>query len=380
LDKREAIRRFVKQNSAIFRMDPFPGEAFKKTKREFFVERSKMAAPRDTEIAGETLEVLITTSQIKNEADLNKMFAFPFFRDKIQNKEYYLQRLLLQTQGEAPIVDAEKMKDADYAEKYTEYIKKKALDEVMKERESKIEELDEKIRTKKEEYLSMPSILDGEDYPIPEVEESVEEIIEKEREYLPWWDKLGLTEEPFHELEGLDKIDKQMWEQVVHKTELFRRYEQTIEKTPAALFKNTVLYGQFGAGKTTFFDYIQPKLYAHRIYPIYIQLGGEYEVRELIFEFKRRLSNELFQLYRIIVGYGSHSIDSMDDQTAIVELFGKLTEHGAQGFIVFIDDLHKGDLDKAMKFMSHLQVITSQISRASTKSLKLGFYVAGHID
>jgi hypothetical protein len=223
----------------------------------------------------------------------------------------------------------------------------------------------------------VPSILDGAEYPIPEIVETFKENAEKERNYLPWWDKLGLVDEPFHELEGLDKIDRQMWETIVHKTEVFKRYEQVIEKTPMELFRNTVWYGTFGSGKTTFFDYLQPKLYASKIYPIYLQLGGEYETRELVFEFKRRLRSELQQLGRIIIGYGLQNTDQMDDQEAIIELLKSLIEHHAKGFIVFIDDLHKGDLDKAMKFMSHLQVITSQISRASPSSLNFGFYVAG---
>lgn len=377
MDKREAIKLFVKRNSAIFRMDPFPGEVFKKLKRDFFLDYAKTGVPKDSEIAGEIVEGLITNAQIRTDVELRNILALPFFKERIQNKAYYDERLRLKSQEAEPLLDVSRLEEAEYAEKVKEDLKKKAIEEVLQEKEEKIEELEERIRSKKEEYLSLPSILDGENYPVPEVSES-EEISDQEKVYSPWWDKLGLTDDPFQQLEGLDKIHREMWDDIVHKTEIFNRYEQIVEKAPRELFRNIVVYGQFGSGKTTFFDYLNRKLYDYKIYPIYIQLGGEFEVRELIFEFRRRMSTELSRLQNVIVGQGSASLEALDDEQAIIQLLRTLSDHGSKGFVVFIDDLHKGDLDKAMRFMSHLQVLTSQLSRASAQtSLNLGFLVAG---
>jgi hypothetical protein len=376
LDKREAIRLFIKRNSALFNLDPFPGEVFKKQKREFFLNYAKTNVPKDSEIAGEMVEALVTNSQIRTVADLEKMLDLPFFKERIPNRAYYHERLRLKTQHKEPLLDVSKLEEAEYAEQVKEKLRKQAIEEITSEEKNKIEELKEKIQIKKEEYLSLPSILDGEGHPFPEAVTGGE-IPDQEDAYSPWWDKLGLKDDPFHSLEGLDKIDRAMWDQIVHKTEIFERYEQIIEKSPKELWRNTVFYGQFGSGKTTFFDYINSRLYENKIYPIYTQLGGEFEVRELIFEFKKRMSMALFRLYTVIIGQGSRLLEALDDEQAIVKLLNELSDHGAKGFVVFIDDLHKGDLDKATRFMSHLQVLASQISRASTQTLNLGFFIAG---
>jgi len=378
LDKREAIKLFIKRNPAIFRLDPFPGEVFKKLKRDFFLDYAKTNVPKDSEIAGEIIEGLITSSQIKTKTDLENILALPFFKERLQNRAYYYERLQLETQHEEPLLDVSKLEEAEYAEKVKEDLKKKAREEIIQEKEEKIQELEEKIQSKTEEYRSIPSILEAEDYPVPEIPET-EEISEQETGYVPWWDKLGLRDDPFYQLEGLSKIARKMYDQIVHKSEIFIKYEQMIENSLKDLFKNTIIYGQFGSGKTTFFDYINPKLYDHKIYPIYLQLGGEFEVRELIFEFRRKTNVELSRLYAVIAGQISPSLDALDEEHAIIELLKMLTDYGAKGFVIFIDDLHKGDLEKAMRFVSYLQVLTSQLLRQTT-NVNIGFFIAGSLE
>ena len=378
MDKREAIRLFIKRNSRMFRLDPFPSKAFKKLKRDFFLDYAKTRVPKDSEIAGEIIEGMITSAQIKTDIDLQKILALPFFKEKIHNRAYYHERLYLRTQQKEPLLDVLRLEEAEYAEKIKEELKKKAREELIQEKEVKIQELEERIRRKKEEYLFLPSILDVRVYPVPEVLES-EEISDQEIAYVPWWERLGLKDDPFHQLEGLSKISREMYDQIVYKTKIFNKYEQMIEKSPRELYKNTVFFGQFGSGKTTFFDYVNPKLYDHKIYPIYIQLGGEFEVRELIFEFNKQMNVHLSRLYKVIVGRSSPLLDTLDDKQAITELLRKLADYGAKGFVVFIDDLHKGDLDKALRFMSYLQVLTSQLLR-QTINLNIGFFVAGSLE
>jgi hypothetical protein len=365
----------------MFRVDPFPAEVFKKLKQEFFLNFAKLSVPKDSEIAAEILEGMISSDQIGDESDLENILAFPFFRDRVPNKTYYRERLRLKLQKNEPLVDVSKIKEAEYKEKLKEEFKKEAREEIIQEKEEEIQQLDEKIAEKTEQYLSIPSILDDEDYAVPEISES-EEVSEQDITYVPWWNKLGLTEDPFHRLEGLEDIDRSLYDQVVCKTEIFNKYVTIIEKNPENLFRNIVVFGEFGSGKTTFFEYVEPLLYDCRIYPIYIQLGGEFEVRELVFEFRRQLSTELFRLYAVMTGRGLPSLDASDDEKTIAQLLSKLAdreiERSAKGFIVFIDDLHKGDLDKAMRFMSHLQVLGSKLRRES--KLNVGFFVAGSLD
>jgi hypothetical protein len=382
LDKREAIHLFIKRNSAVFRNDPFPAQAFKKLKKGFFQNFTGIGIPKDSEIAAEILEGMINSAQIKNETDLEEILILPFFRDRVSNKTYYHERLRLKLQKKEPFIDVSKIEDAEYAEKIKEDLKKEVRAEIIQEKEEKIQQLEDKIAVKTEEYLSIPSILDKEDYVVPEILEASEEVLDQETIYLPWWDKLGLKEDPFHLLEGLEKIDRALHDQIVCKTEIFNKYVTMIQKNPQNLYRNIVVFGQFGSGKTTFFEYIEPLLYDCRIYPIYIQLGGEFEVRELVFEFRRQLSTELSRLYAVLTGKGLPSLDTWDDEKKIAELLTMLANEeiarSAKGFVVFIDDLHKGDLDKAMRFMSHLQILGSKLRRES--NFNIGFFVAGSPD
>jgi len=259
--------------------------------------------------------------------------------------------------------------------KLRKIFKKEAKKEIISEKKEEITKLDEEIQQKKDELQDINSILFTENYLMPEDEVKNEQI----SSYRPWWEKLGLMDDPFFPLEGLSNINNKLREQVVCKTEIFVKYEQMIERAPKELFKNTVIYGQFGSGKTTFFDYINPKLYDNKIYPIYIQLGGEFEVRELIFEFRRQMNAELSRLNSVLTGQTSERLETLDDESAIIQFLKNLTTVGSKGFIVFIDDLHKGDLDKAMRFLSYLQVLTSQLLRR-TSFVNLGFFIAGSLE
>jgi hypothetical protein len=73
VDKREAIRLFIKRNSSLFKADPFPSTVFKKLKQEFFLKFAKTNVPKDSEIAGEIVEGMINSNQIRNDDELEKI-------------------------------------------------------------------------------------------------------------------------------------------------------------------------------------------------------------------------------------------------------------------------------------------------------------------
>jgi len=376
LDKKEAIHLFLRRYSGLLGQDPFPWDVFRKIKRDFFTDYAKSPIPRDSEIAGELLEGMIRNVQIRKEEDLAEKLKLPFLKEKIQNNDYYYERLRIKSQQSTPLLDVERLEEATYAEKIREELKDEVREEIVRQKESELEKWKEKIHEKIEEYMSMPSILDAEDYPLPEVPEKEEQT--GQRIYVPWWDTLGLKEDPFRELEGLARIDRSLFDQIVCKTDIFVKYESMVTVARKELLRNTVVYGQFGSGKTTFFDYMNPLLYECKIFPIYIQLGAEFEARELIREFWKRVNGELQRLHAVLAGERV-ATDALGDEQAITqELMKKLTYHGAKGFVIFVDDLHKGPLDTAMGFMSYLQVLSSQLRR--TTDLDIGFFVAGSLD
>ena len=376
MDKKEAIHLFIRRYSGLLGQDPFPWEVFRKIKRDFFTDYAKSPIPRDSEIAGELLEGMIRNVQIAKEEDLDEKLKLPFLKEKIQNRDYYYERLRIKSRQSTPLLDVERLEEAVYAEKIREELKNEVREEIIRQKELELEKWEEKIHEKAAEYMSIPSILDGEDYPIPEVPDKEDQI--GQSIYVPWWDTLGLKEDPFRELEGLARIDRSLYDQIVCKTDIFVKYESMVANARKELLRNTVVYGQFGSGKTTFFDYMNPLLYGCKIFPIYVQLGGEFEARELIHEFWKRVNEELQRLHAVLVGERV-ATDALGDEQAIIrDLMKRLTYQGAKGFVIFIDDLHKGPFEKAMGFMSYLQVLSSQLRR--TTDLDIGFFVAGSTD
>lgn len=125
MDRQEAFNIFIKRNSGTFGLDPFPFDAFKKTKREFFLNFAKLQVPRDGELASEVLEWLIKSAQIRTTEELEKWLALPFFRTNIQRKDYFYQRIEIKlAQSDLPI-DVSKIEDAQYAQKIEEQMEAK---------------------------------------------------------------------------------------------------------------------------------------------------------------------------------------------------------------------------------------------------------------
>ncbi len=365
---------FIKRNTSLFKQDPFPWKVFKKLKHQFFIEQVKSPVPKDSEMAGDIAEGMIISLQLSTKDQLDKLLELPFFKKSIQNKQYYYERLALKSKQVTPLLDISVIEKAEEMEKIRNEIKDEVRQEFIEKKEEELKEWDEKINQKAEMYFAFPSILDKEEYPLPDIVEG--ESAERNM-FLPWWEELGLVEDPFKELDGLAEIKNYYYKKIVHKTIIFLRYESYVQNSVSELFRNTVIYGDWGSGKTTLFDYLNPILSENRIFPIYIQLSKGLEVHALIFEFQRKVSIELKTLHSILVGTPP-SLESLGDEEPMIGLMKNLTYQGAKGFIIIVDDLHKGDIDDAMNFMSYLQVLASQFRRGT--GLKIGFIVAGSLD
>ena len=375
MDKKEAIRTFVKRYSSLLRQTPFPWEVYKRTKHSFFIDDIKCPSPKDSEIAADIVEGMIVSLQIKQVEDLDKILNLPFFDKTLLNKKYYYEKLDVKLKQSTPLLDVETLKNAEVAEKIRNELKSEVKKELMEEKITEFDQMDKKIQEKTEEYNSLPSILDGADYPFSASNDLKQK---NDQVYVAWWDRMGLKEDPFKELEGLSRLDRSLFNKIIYKTSIFVKYESMLKNSLGEIFKNTVVYGEYGSGKTTFFDFMRSILDIYKIREIYIQLGGEFEVRELIFEFNKELSIELKKLCSIFIDESMPEIETLSDEDANVELMKKLTYKGAKGFVILIDDLHKGPIDKAMGFMSYLQVLTSRLRRAT--DLNIGFFVAGYLD
>jgi len=378
MDRREGIRRFILDNRKIFFANPFPNEVFKKLKREFFLEHAKIAPPKDSEVASELLEIMVSSSQIIEAAQLEKTLAFPFLRDNVMNKEYFRERINLRGDQSDYSLDINKIKQAEEVDKVLEKLRTEAEGKALENAEEELRKIQETIREHEERLSELRgiSILDRAEYSFPESDRTE---LDEETEKSEWWERLGLKADPFPELDQATAfpLPKEFLDAVTYRTTVFVDYQTKIDRGPDVLFQNTIFYGQFGSGKTHLFRYLEQKLILRGYETIYLAFSFEDDLRSIVNSFRRQLYEKLAQRYLEKSGETVAS-DPADVHRAILDVLGRLVNsHNVKGVIVFLDDLHKGDLSAALDFINRLQPYTGQLR---TVTPNLAFFIAGSLE
>ncbi|MGD0329871.1 MAG: ATP-binding protein [Nitrososphaeria archaeon] len=376
MDRSELIRGFIRDNLGLLTLKSFPVELYKKAKQKYFIERhgnSQQGVPRDSEIASETIWFLIRRNQIQSQDELDKILSVGLMAEKLKNKQTFYEFIESRKPSE-PIVDFSKVKQADFLAGMREQIRKELESEMKVSNVYRIEELDKEIQRKVEEYQSIPSVIDGKEFPEPP-----QPVIELEAQtYIPWWRQLNLTKDPFPVTEGLRRIDPSSYESVIVKTQTFQKYLSYLDEAPEELFKNTIFFGEFGSGKTTLFEYLTKAFSSKEIYSIYVQLYSEKDLQSLKIKFKEKMIEELQEILNEhegdVLSIGTANMD-MTLRTLLNKLESKLN---SRGLIIFVDDLHKNkeDYPVSLEFLSYLQIFTSEIVK-KTGFQDIAFYVAG---
>jgi hypothetical protein len=375
MDRPQAVSRFVRNNLKILLSgDPFPDDLYKRTKRQyFFVQLNNTAGtPRDADVADECLMYLLKTGQIKDREKLDHFLQLPFFRKHVRQNDAYVQYLEVSVVGKsAVVVDPAQMENQEYRKVLEGKIRKKVVEE-------ETEEIRKKIEEKRREYDSLPSVLDRDEFhePEPEAEVSADEFV-------PWWKQLGLTADPFPSEVGLHRITKELYEKVVYKSTTFEKYLYYAKNTPSELFKNTIFFGEFGSGKTTFFQYLQYVLIGSGIQGVYVALYGEPDPHSFRIRFQKNLLDELCEIHESIKGTNPKSwLTTSDPEETIISIMKNLKgKDGTANFVVFVDDLHK-DKDNfatAMTFVSSLQTFRARLE-GKDPDLNIAFYIAGSLE
>lgn len=341
---------------------------FKLLKSQFFLQKAgDSGVPKDGEIASVFIEHLISISYVKTPEELEEILDRPYFRKNLYNKDSYMS--LFKAKSEKIDLDITKIKESVY----TTQVKQKIKDEVVKE---STEEINEATKLALEKYHSIPSILDAKDFEEPEINEK-EEIDDP---YQPWYKKLNLKDDPFPRQQGLDGIPDNLFENIVLKTDIFEKYIYYIDNQRSELFKDTLFLGIFGSGKSTLFDYLKKPLINKKIYPLHIQFLIETDFQSFMINFKKHFRNELRNLGDNL-GMERLPQDTKDLDEAIVQYLQTIKKrYYAQGFVIFIDDLHKHktneEYEVVLHFLSHLQIFKSSLSR-STGDANISFYISG---
>jgi hypothetical protein len=349
-------------------------------KKDYFHKNSLKSSEAFTlkDLAFETLKYLIDNLRIRTEDDLrNFKESAAFLSDYVTDHDLEaLAGLLRPTQ--TPILNPSDLgklgQDQFMREKEQEFLeraRKTAEEELMEERKKMmeqaqnerehIEELRANVEQKLEEVKRMESLLDVLPETIdPEQYVTVEE--EKIRELPPsatWWQRIRLTGDPFPTKLGLDRIPENKYEQVVVTTEIFKEYLKVIDQAPQTFFGKTILIGgQFGAGKTTFIQYIAYKLGAHKILPFKIVLDPIGDIDVLKQNFYSALFAKICDVMRKRGSVDPRVQGLFLDRTVIADLLSILSkESQVDGYVIMIDGLHKAELtlDTSLEFVKQLQ-------------------------
>ena len=178
---------------------------------------------------------------------------------------------------------------------------------------------------------------------------------------------------------GIRNIEKSFYDEIIVPTEIYEVYVNYVNNVQTELFKNVVFYGEFGSGKTTLFQYLEPLLIKNNIYPAFIILYAELDYQNFLMRFKQKLCNELVDIYYNLSGSNlTSTIESMTLDRAINYLFKSISQNGKNnGFIIFIDDIYKPPEyeNTALKFLNYLQTFRDELNR-ELKLINIGFFIS----
>ncbi len=195
-----------------------------------------------------------------------------------------------------------------------------------------------------------------------------------------WFLQIDLKDDPFPSQDGLYLIPKENYETIVLKTQIYNKYIEILEQNIKwILNKSIVIYGDFGCGKTTFFDYLSYHLLLNDIQPIRIIINAKPSLPSLHQDFNESLFNELASYISKISTDPRGSIEKIN-QYSILSLFERIkSEREQKGFVIFLDGLHKSQDQKstALNFLIELQNILEFYRR---KEISLTIFIAGSLE
>lgn len=391
MDKKEAINKFVKENIVKLTSQTASKDVEKKLRRNFSEQQHLKPETRFSgkDVAEEVAKYIIRTQSIGKAEFISQLQKIPFI--KLELNETQLGVIYDTYSEDNSLVissdDLPKLANEDYKRRIQEKFTEKAKNRVEEDNKlviEGIEKLKSELEKEREEIRKFTSELNKlpENLSIQEIEGKIEksdpEIINDVG--VSWWKKLEFAQNPFDTNTGLYGITKDKYEDITVKTPLVKKYREELDNSPNSIVGKTIIIsGDFGSGKTTFFQYLSNYAIAKGISPINIILNPSPNVANLTNFFLEQLYDSLSDIYTEINKYDPRSQrNTQNYYTACTDLFKALSENAPQGFIVFIDGLHKGEiyLPQTLEFLQQMQNVSEFFM---LRNIKLGFFIAGSL-
>jgi hypothetical protein len=374
MNEQEALIKFSSQKDVqlICLNKEFDRRCFKDALKEFYdaipSRRGKrIARPSMSEVAASLIEQLHKGGVKTNEELCELINEGLFFKSTGQAS----QRKLLSTVRSWGVRYSAKTIAQVKAGNTLAAVKSNFIDKVKEEHKEEIEVLNEKVKKVQAEYDAMPSVLDK---PLSEEELSQTEEFELKKS---WWQRWYLTDDPFKNINGLNQIKEELYDQVVVQTKPFKEILGYLQRDNEYLFnKAFLLAGGHGFGKTTFLTYLSyVLLQKFNILSIRITCAQEYtsqiDYTNIFFvQLRNQVADELQQKNKTLQG------DYGDDKEGFVKAACKaLTSGPYSGVLIILDDYHKHQpTDALFGFLGLLQLTKDGFDDAGTP---VGFFVAG---
>ena len=383
------IEKFVGQNWKKFMLnDEYNKREVMELRREFFHKRS--FNPPIQGIALQTIQYLLENKIIRAKKELENIISKSSFINEYL-REFEKQKILSyfddnyfdKQNSEIVFTSREeiaKLKEREFLVKIEREMTEKIEKKFKEEYEEKEQKLEEKKRKIDAEYEIFKSKI--EDYPSLK-EENLPKLKKSTASYSGmWYEELGLRENPFPSHIGLEKINENLYDDIIVKTSIFHKFDYKINKSPDSIQRRSYLiYGVMGSGKTTLFKYLQRtiSILAPNTFTIFIPLEAQPEFEMIRYDFYQklyeRLEKEYFSITRSPTGIEKSTIND----STISHLFKQISQiSDIKNFIVFIDDLHKHPkyVGEVFEFISGLQIFRSHMYE---NGINLSIFLSGDL-
>ena len=306
------------------------------------------------------LKYLISEDLIKDYSDLYSLLKKVFIFSKIQRfhdriKEYYNKKYFEE-------------KRESIKKKISKRYKRKDIDKLEMElrlKEEKLEGLKDISTSIIELYKGRPiELLPN----LPNVE------VEDYSVHLDWYKKLGLVSDPFPSNDGLENIKEELFEKIIYPTPTIEEFKKILisDNINDLLNKTIAIYGAFGSGKTTLFQYMELliKIHHNEIIFISIPLEARASLDEIRRNFYIKLNSKLKKIHLKELDYIISEVEIEED---CVRMLKNLSEKKKILFIL-IEDIYKHSgrkeyVNEVIGFIKALQIYRRDFSdRAITTS------------
>ena len=173
------------------------------------------------------------------------------------------------------------------------------------------------------------------------------------------------------------RINPDYYDAIVVKTDIFQKYVNYCDNIQNEIFKSTIFYGEFGSGKTSFFDYLKQILSRNKIFLVSVSPPLSSNPDKIILDFKYFLIREI-KIEAKEFGTDLNYINDENHDETIKKLFEALhSKHNFKGFVIVVDDLHKryDRFNKVILFLSSLQTFITNLTSGS--KFDVTTYIAG---